>query len=344
MAYTATADIIVPSVFAAYVQQLTTTKSELIKSGLMVEDPLMSQLLGEGGKTFDLPSWKDLVDTDANVSSGTAGSPITPLNITTSREIFVRLSRNQAFGATDLLASLAGADPMMAIANRFADYWVRQQQLALVATTKGLFADNAAAPAGSDTHTQNDMTVDISGAAYVEGSTDFSAEAFIDAAGTMGDASDTVDMVFMHSLVYHKALKNNLIDTESDAANAAATRFGLFLGRTVFVDDGLPKTGNVCETWLFGRGSFRFGSGAPRVAAEIYRLPLDAAGGGSEALVNRVEWGIHPVGHAFVAGTIADGGPSNAATSNNLAHADSWSRRYPSRKQIKICRLITREA
>lgn len=344
MAYTSISDVIVPSVFAQYTAQLTVIKSELIRSGLMAESTLMNGLLAGGGKTFDLPSWKQLADTEANASSGTVGSPITPLNIGTSREIFVRLSRNQAFGSADLLETLAGDDPMDEIANQFADYWVRQLQLALIATVKGVFADNAAAPTGSDTHTQNDMTVDISGAAYAEGVTDFSAEAFINAAGTMGDASNAVEMVFMHSLVYHKALQNNLIDTESDSSNPLATQFGRFLGRAVFVDDGLPKTGNVCETWLFGRGALLYGTSSPRVPAEIYRLPLDAAGGGSEALINRVEWGIHPVGHAFIAGSIPDGGPSNASTSNNLAHADSWSRRFPNRKQVKICRLITREA
>ena len=52
---------------------------------------------------------------------------------------------------------------------------------------------------------------------------------------------------------------------------------------------------------------------------------------------------MHPAGHAY-AGTPANGGPSNAATANNLAAAASWNRVYPERKQIKIARLRTTEA
>ena len=66
-------------------------------------------------------------------------------------------------------------------------------------------------------------------------------------------------------------------------------------------------------------------------------------GAGAETLYNRVEWSIHPAGHKY-AGTAPNGGPSNAATSNNLADAGSWQRVFPERKQIKIARLKTREA
>ena len=51
---------------------------------------------------------------------------------------------------------------------------------------------------------------------------------------------------------------------------------------------------------------------------------------------------MHPVGHAYV-GTAPKGGPSNAATTNNLADAASWQRAFTERKQIKVARLITRE-
>ena len=74
------------------------------------------------------------------------------------------------------------------------------------------------------------------------------------------------------------------------------------------------------------------------------RAPSQGNGKGADILYSRTQWAIHPVGHRFAVASPAVGGPSNASTSGNLAHADSWVRVYPERKQIKIARLITREA
>jgi len=83
--------------------------------------------------------------------------------------------------------------------------------------------------------------------------------------------------------------------------------------------------------------------GSPSVPTEVDRVPAAGDGGGQDVLHNRVEWTLHPTGHAYI-GTAPNGGPSNAATANNLAAAASWSRVWSERKQIKIARLITREA
>jgi hypothetical protein len=242
----------------------------------------------------------------------------------------------------DLTADLIGVDPMNSIANRVADYWSRRLQAAFVATIKGVFADNAAAPAGADTHVINDMTVNISGGAFIDGVTNFSAEAFIDATLTMGDSMDMLAMVMVHSVVYGRMQKNNLIDFIPDSTNPDAARIPTFLGRTVIVDDSMPVTTGVFDTWLFGTGAVRMGIGAPKVPTEIDRKPEQGNGGGRDILFNRTEWCIHPAGCSYVA-TAPNGGPSNAATATNLAHLDSWRRVWPERKQTKIARLITRE-
>jgi hypothetical protein len=150
-------------------------------------------------------------------------------------------------------------------------------------------------------------------------------------------------LVFMHSIVYNRALKNNLIDFIPDSTNPAAIGIPTFLGRTVIVDDGTPRSSGVFETWLFGAGAVRIGMGSPKVPTEVDRKPAAGNGSGQDVLHNRVEWVIHPVGHRFAVASPAAGGPSNASTSGNLAHADSWARVFPERKQIKIARLITRE-
>lgn len=338
-------DVVTPEIFTPYAQQLTQEKSRLIRSGALTADPVLSNELAGGGLTFNEPSFKDLDNDEENVSTDDPAVDSTPNKIGSATEIQVRLSRNNSWSSMDLTADLIGTDPMQAIANRVSDYWVRRQQAAFVATMNGVFADNAAAPAGTDTHTQNDMThslAALNGGAFSDGVTNFSAEAFIDATTTMGDSMEELTLVMMHSLVYAKALKNNLIDFIPDAVNPAAQAIPTFLGRTVVVDDGMPNAGGLFDTWLLGRGAVRWAAGSPKVPTEVDRKASAGNGGGQDVLHNRVEWIIAPAGYAY-AGTPPKGGPSNAATANNLAHAASWSRVFSERKQIRIARLVTRE-
>lgn len=339
---TAVSDAVVPQIFGPYVQQLTEIKSRLIRSGVVARDEFLDSFLAGGGLTINAPSWKDLDTSDVeNVSSDVTGTS-SPNKIGSATEIAVRLSRNNSWATADLTSALAGSDPAEAIASRVSDYWVRRAQAAFVALMTGLFANNASGSPGG-TGVQNDMTVNISGSSFLDGVTNFSAESFIDATLTMGDSMDGLGIILVHSIVYARMLKNNLIDFITDSSNGMAVKVATFLGREVIVDDGMPNSGGVYDSWLFGSGAVRMGVGSPKVPVETLRIPGAGNGGGQEVLWNRVEWSLHAVGHAYV-GTAAIGGPSNAGTTNNLAAAASWNRVFTERKQIKIARLITREA
>lgn len=340
---TRVSDIVVPAIFTGYSQQQTETKSRIIQSGAIVRDPAIDALLAGGGLTFNVPSFKDLDDDVANVSSDDPATLSTANKIGTSTEIAVRLNRNNSWASAALAAALAGADPLGAIGDRVSQYWRRQLQALFIATATGIFADNDAAPAGTE-HVAGDLTFDASNSGtFVDGVTNFSAENFIDAAVTMGDSQEDLGIVVMHSVVYARARKNNLIDYIPDATNPGAQSIPTFLGRTVIVDDSMPAAAGVYHTWLFGGGAFRLGVGTPDMATEVARVAAGGNGAGVETLHNRVEWCLHPVGHKY-AGTPANGGPSNASSSNNLANAGSWMRVFPQRKQIKIARLITCES
>ena len=350
MALTQVTDIIVPEIFTPYVQQLTEEKARLVQSGVLARDAEVDRMLAGGGLTFNVPSFRDLPNDADNVSSdGEAdiitasfenGTPTdvnrldaTPLKTTTDQEIAVRLSRNNSWSSADLAAALAGVDPLLSIGNRVSFYWTRRLQAVFVATMNGVIKDNA--------NDASDYSNDISGASFVDGVTNFSAEAFIDAAVTMGDSADAITVLMVHSIVYARMQKNNLIDFIPDARGEV--RIATFLGREVIVDDGLPVAAGVYESWLFGAGAMRLGSGSPKVPTEVFRQALAGNGGGQEVLTSRVEWALHPIGHAYT-GTAPIGGPSNAATTNNLNIATSWNRVWPERKQIPFARLVTRES
>ncbi len=332
MALVQIADVVVPEIFTPYAQQITEEKSRIIQSGAAVRNGQFDQSLGGGGLTFNDPSWNDVANDPDNVGDDSE-TPATPVKLTSLAEIQVRLSRNQHWKAADLSAALAGSDPLQAIAGRVGSYWARRSQAALVATLTGVFADN-------DANDSGDYTNDITGG-FSAGVTDFSAEAVIDAAATSGDSQEDYTMLMVHSIVYSKMRKNNLIDFIRDSDND--TRVAMFGNLEVIIDDGLPNAANDFDSWLFGPGAIQVGVGTPKVATEVTREALEGLGAGTEILSNRVEWILHPAGHAYT-GTAPNGGPSNAATANNLGAAASWNRVFTERKQVKIARLRTTEA
>ena len=342
-------DVVVPEIFTPYVQQLTEQKARLVQSGALARDALLDSLLGGGGLTFNVPSFRDLDNDADNVSTDDvadiiaanfgAGTPVTrldstPLKIETDQEIAVRLSRNNSWSSADLAAALAGEDPLDAIASRVAFYWTRRLQAVFIATWNGVIADNVANDGG-------DYQNDISGGGFIDGVTNFSAEAFLDAAVTMGDSMEDLTLTMVHSIVFNRMQKNNLIDFIPDARGEI--QIPTFLGREVVVDDGLPNAAGVFDSWLFGSGATRLGVNTPKVATEVDREPQAGNGGGQEILFSRVEWTQHPMGHAYT-GTSPNGGPGNGTGVNDLQNAGSWNRVFPERKQVKFARLVTRES
>lgn len=347
-------DVVVPEIFTPYVQQQTEEKARLVQSGILARNPLMDNLLAGGGLTFNVPSFRDLDNDADNVSADQVSDAIAwtqlsgtavganyptlndsiPLKVETDTEIAVRLSRNNSWSSADLAAALAGSDPLNSIAGNVAFYWQRRLQAAFIATVNGVILDNVANDAG-------DYQNDISGAGFIDGVTNISAEAVIDTAVTMGDSMEALTGMMVHSVVFARMQKNNLIDFIPDARGEV--QIPTFLGREVLIDDGMPVTGSVYDTWLFGAGFMQMGVGSAKVPTEVERKPGAGNGGGQEILHSRVEWSLHPVGHAYT-GTAADGGPANGTGANDLENATSWDRRFPERKQIKFARLVTREA
>lgn len=343
MAMTQLSDMIVPDVFARYSQQYTMQKTPFVNRGIMRSSPYLSEQLAKGSDTFNLPSFDDLGNTAARVSTTAApalyGGPAAPVpeGIKAFKEIAVRMSRNMSWGSAALTSELIGEDPMAAIINRTAAYWSRQLQQVAISTIKGIFADNDAAPSAGE-HVAKDLTVDIKGTTFVDGTTNISASKVLDALQTMGDASEELGIIVLHSAVLTNLKKKNLIDFIPAARGEVG--FNTFLERQIVVSDSMPKNGNVYETWILGPGALLFGES--RAEGDVTLPWNDEAGngGGGRFLYNRKTWCVHPVGHKFIGSPAADGGPTNT----EIEAAGSWQRVYPERKQIKIARLITREA
>lgn len=334
MASTQLSNLIVPSVFVPYVQVLTSQLNVFVASGIMVTQPSLSTFLQGGGERFSAPFYVDVDDTEANISNDNPASNATPSNITATKQDVQRHNLNRAWGSMDLNIALTGTDPMQAIARRVAAYWARQQQRRLISSLRGVFADNIANDAG-------DMVLNISagGVNAPTAANRFSAEAALDAMQTAGDNQFRFSGIAMHSVVYNRAQKNNLIDFIPDSEGRV--EIPTFLGKRVTVDDGLPVVTNGVNleyhTYLFGAGSVVYGEEPPENPVETDRLPLSGGGGGQDILVSRTQFAMHPNGISWLAASQAARSPSLA----ELATAANWNRVYPERKQIRLALLIT---
>lgn len=341
---TAIEDMIVPSLFTEYVQNRTVEKSALIQSRAFVSSERLNRFLQGDGLTISMRNQKDLdneaenISTDAGDDAYTGGSANSaPKKFGSFTEIAVRLNRNNSWSIADLTEDIAGGrnhDRLDNAIERVSTYWARRMQAAFIAMMTGVVADNTANDGG-------DYTNDIKGASFVDGVTNFSAEAALDTMLTLGDNQQTLSLLAVHSVVFNRMQKNNLIDFIPDSRGE--TNIATFLGREVIVDDGLPASGGVYESWLFGEGAVQYGTGTPENPTEVQRKPDAGNGGGQTVVHSRVKWAMHPVGHAYI-GTAPEGGPDNTASANMLAAAGSWDRRTPERKQVKFARLVTREA
>jgi hypothetical protein len=283
-----------------------------------------------------VPFWKDLDNTESNVANDDPSSTITPENLTTGKDIAARQVRTEAWSSARLSGVLAGDDPMQRIAELVSDYWVRQFQRILVATMHGVYLDNVANNSG-------DMVYDIGtdSADAITAAERISAEAILDAAQTMGDASDGLDTIIMHSVVYNNLAKLNLIDFIPDSDGKV--KFPTYLGYRVVKDDGTKTiTGsNRTEyvTYLVGRGAMCWNEAptSPSPSIEVDRKPEQGNGFGVDILYSRRQFVLHPYGIKWADGSVAGEFPTNA----ELALAANWSRVYAERKQIPLAFLVT---
>lgn len=303
MAVTKLADVIVPEIFTPYVIEKTAEKSRILQSGIAVANPKLNELVTAGGKTMNMPYWQDLTGDDEIITEST---PLTPSNITASKDVAVLLIRGKAWGANELAGALAGSDPMEAIAERVSDYWARKEQKTLVSVLQGAFASES-----MQDHVLDKSTEKISG------------NMVLDAKQLLGDSAEQLQAIMMHSAVYTELQKQNLIEytTTSDGKVTIPT----YLTYRVVVDDGMPVTdaegGKVYTTYLFARGSVGRGEGTP-VSLTSTETDRDSLGS-EDYLINRRAFVLHPMGIRWI-GTSAKETPSN----EELATGTNWERVY----------------
>jgi hypothetical protein len=341
MAWTgvALADIFIPSVYATIQPNDSPETSALAESGVVVSNPVLDQAAKTGTKKVEIPLFNDLDSSvEPNYSTDT-DTNATPKKVGTDSLDARNAYLNQGYGAADLAVELSNAtpgdgNPMTRIKNRFGTYWKHQFQYRIIATARGVLADNVANDAGDMLHNiALETTVGVTDANRI------SADAIVAACFTMGDQFQRLRAIAMHSVPYQKLVKDDLIEFIPDSTGKLT--IPTYLGLRVVVDDGLPvipgtTSGLKYLTILFGAGAFGYGTGTPPVPAEVSRTPEGGNGGGLESIWERKTWMIHPHGFDWLEGSVAGNSPTLA----ELRLAANWNRKL-NRKNIPLAFLQT---
>jgi hypothetical protein len=336
MALVQLSDIIDVTIFQDLPAVDSPEKTAFFESGAVIRNGMLDGFANSPGKTGELPFWKDVDGSEeVNYSTDTTDTA-TPKKIIQGEQIYRKAFVNQGWSESDLAAELAmGGTAMRRIRARADSYFLRQWQRRLIATSNGILADNVANDSG-------DMVIDVAAEAIASqtSSTLFNRDAFTEAVYTMGDASDQLTTIAVHSAVMKQMVKNDDIDYIPDS-NGQLT-IPTYMGLRVVVDDGLTVTAGTTDGFkytsvIFGNGAFGYGEGTHPNPVEVEREASQGNGGGIEKLWVRKTWILHPFGFQNT-GTPATNGFSY--TLAELAAATAWDR-VIERKNVPLSFLIT---
>lgn len=321
MAVTKIADVIQPELFAQYVIDKTTEKSEIMNAGVVENNPELNRLITGGGTILTMPKWNDLGGKSQVLNDQ---KPIEVNNITSKSELATLLIRANAWGAHELAGALAGDDPMKAIAERVADWWVRDEKSNIMSILNGVFASTSMTGLVKDVSSLTDDKAKIS------------ANAVLDAKQLMGDASDLLTMIYMHSATFTELQKQNVIQFIPVAESKIS--IPTYLGYRVVCDDSAPvdKTGETPKytTYLLARGAIQRGMGTPTTLTSV-ETDRDSLGS-TDYLINRQAKVLHPKGISWIGGAkIAGPTPSD----DELATGTNWNR-VADIKKIGMVKLV----
>lgn len=327
-------DVVVPEIFSNYMSKNTVQTMALHQQGVMRDDADLRAKLSGGGRTFNVPFWKDLDDNESDTASDDPDSHSTPDKLGSGTDIARRQIRTKSWSSMNLSAELAGSDPMERINKRVADYWARQFDDIAIASCRGLFADNIANDSGDMV---NDIATDSASAITADEL--FSAEAVMDASQTMGDAKKALKLIVMHSVVKTRLAKNDLISFRPDSTGTQFHEY--FMDWRVHESDRCPAVAGTNRvtywTFLFGADAIGWAESPVDKPVEVDPIPSAGDGMGAEVLYTRRQIAIHPYGIKWTDSSVAAEFPSNA----ELRLAANWDRVYAERKQIPMALLQT---
>jgi hypothetical protein len=337
MATVQLADVYNPTEWFQAMQEAQVELLRVAQAGILYRDPRIDAQASSPGNVFEMPNYNPLTTDEPDYVTDDPTDKSTPAKIDTAVQIAQSAHMHKSWSFMDLARELASEDPVGAVINRVSHYWAANTEKRLIASLIGIMGDNIVSDGGDMVHAIH--TED--GAAATDANL-ISAPAVIDAAATMGDHASQMAVIMMHSVVYTRLQKLNLIDYIPDARGEV--NIPTYLGYQVIVDDSLaPRAGNtsgyVYTTILASRNVIGYGSGSPKVPFEIFRYPDSGNGGGEDVLHSRLTEVVHPWGFKVDTSAITSGTITPSLI--DLRMSAYWSRTVQERKNIGLAFLTT---
>lgn len=333
MATVQISDIYNPLTFGAFADEDQIELNKFIMSGVLVMNPLVSQMAGQGGQIGELTGFKPLGTDEPNYSNDNPAANSTPKNTTNYVMRFRSAAQNQSWSTMDLAVELALKNPVGAITGRIGQYWATNNERRIIQSALGVLADN-------DANDSGDMIIDLANddVLPVLPADTISGDAVLDTLQTSGDHSQNYSAMAVHSVVYTSLRKQNLIDFIPNSRGEIV--IPTYMGMTLIVDDSLPAVAGsnriTYTSILFGAGAFVGGQGRVENPSELWRDPSSGNGGGQSILYSRRSDIIHPLGFDFLSASIS----GESASQAELAAATEWNRVWE-RKNINLAFLQT---
>lgn len=313
MGATTFSDLVVPEIFTKYLIQETTKTNNFLNSGIATSDP--SVIISEGGRTVNIPFFKELSANDEILDES---SELTVNNITADKDIAAIHARSVAFGATDLSKLFSGADPIAAMRVQLGNFWSEKFTDVILSTLKGIFGVAALADNVLD-NSANSLTADV----------------MADAMFLLGDKSSKITAIAMHSKVFAKLKKLDLISTVQPSTLEPA--YNTYMTKRIIMDDAIvPISGSgataVYPIYFFGAGALAYNENTTLATYEQDRDILAK----QDVFTSTRVFTMHPRGVKWV-GTPVGSTPSNT----ELATAANWSL-VEAPKNVAIAQVLTK--
>lgn len=320
-----------PEVFSGYMVEQPTWNDAIINSGILVQDSTIMDLIGEKGNVATLPFYVPIDEAESQALNNDGETDNTPVEISGKKQTAMLIQRMKAWKAQDFTKELTGADPMTHVANSVAGFYRQTRVRDLMAIVDAVLSLKEMKDHVKDI-AETTGTGTVTDANKVDETTLIFAKQ-----QALGDSSDNMGLLFLHSYMYAKYQALGLVDyNKYTVTNALAGDVNLpsINGFIPVVSDrytvDTSKTNPVYKTYMIGAGAF-LTCDKTNYEDPYYADYDPETKAGIRKLYTKQGYVLHPNGFSIAQDKVAKESPTNAELGNKA----NWSLVY-NHKNIRM--------
>lgn len=320
-----------PEVFSGYMAEQPTWNDAIINSGILVQDSTIMDLIGEKGNVATLPFYVPIDEAESQALNNDGETDNTPVEISGKKQTAMLIQRMKAWKAQDFTKELTGADPMTHVANSVAGFYRQTRVRDLMA-----IVDAVLSLKGMENHVKDIAETTGTGAVTDANKVDETTLIFAKQQA-LGDSSDNMGLLFLHSYMYAKYQALGLVDyNKYTVTNALAGDVNLpsINGFIPVVSDrytvDISKTNPVYKTYMIGAGAF-LTCDKTNYEDPYYSDYDPETKAGIRTLYTKQGYVLHPNGFSIDQNKVAKESPTNTELGNKA----NWSLVY-NHKNIRM--------